>query len=53
MHSQGGVFSICAHRLYAMRLRYTITHPVVMLVILVICLMTIPARAYIPMSKGG
>lgn len=29
-----------------MRLRYTISHPVVILVILVICNITIPARMY-------
>lgn len=49
----GGVFSICAYGLRAMRVRYTITHSVVTLVILVICHITIPARPHIPMSTRG
>lgn len=48
-----GVFSIRPQGQRAMRVRYTITHPVVMLVILVICHIIIPARQFVPVPRRG
>lgn len=50
MMSYIGLFSVCAHRPSAATARYTIIHPVVMLVLLVI--FTIRVRAHVPTSRG-